>query len=94
MDNKVIKILTNWYTHGIIAAIFSILFLLQEIRISEETVNVWFGIVFIIPFGFIAEFFRKIAIGDKYNFKNIIPWIVGGIIGCTILHLLQVYNVF
>lgn len=87
MKEKIVKVLLNPFFQGVLSLIITFLILFQEIKLGTE-VSPWWGIVIALVIGLFAELCRYIAKLDKYNILRVIPWLVGGIIGCALTYLI------
>lgn len=84
MKDKIVKLITNKWVHGIISFILTLLIILQEVLLSNP-ICVWYGLIFSAVFGVFAETIRMIAQGQKYNILNVLPWLIGGVLACLIM---------
>lgn len=84
MKDKIVKLITNKWVHGIISFILTLLIILQEVLLSNP-ICVWYGLIFSAVFGVFAEVIRIIAQGQKYNILNVLPWLIGGALACLIM---------
>ena len=87
MKEKIMNVLTNVWFQGAVSLILTFLIVWQEIFLGTDK-SVWLGLIFSAVFGLFYEFIRWMAVRDKYNFKNLIPWICGGIVACLLAMLI------
>lgn len=81
MKDKIVKLITNKWVHGIISFILTLLIILQEVLLSNP-ICVWYGLIFSAVFGVVAEAIRMIIQGQKCNILNVLPWLIGGALAC------------
>lgn len=84
MKDKIVKLITNKWVHGIISFILTLLIILQEVLLSNP-ICVWYGLIFSAVFGVVAEGIRMIIQGQKCNILNVLPWLIGGALACLIM---------
>lgn len=84
MKDKIVKLITNKWVHGIISFILTLLIILQEVLLSNP-ICVWYGLIFSALFGVVAEAIRIIIQRQKYNILNVLPWLIGGALACLIM---------
>lgn len=84
MKDKIVKLITNKWVHGIISFILTLLIILQEVLLSNP-ICVWYGLIFSAVFGVVAEAIRIIIQRQKYNILNVLPWLIGGALACLIM---------
>jgi ABC-type Fe3+-siderophore transport system permease subunit len=77
------KIMNNKLILALVAIIISVVFSLSEKNLGTPCVNVCvFSAIFGIICGAFTEVIRFFVSEEKkYNIKNILPWIVGALIG-------------
>lgn len=84
MKDKIVKLITNKWVHGIISFILTLLIILQEVLLSNP-ICVWYGLIFSAIFGVVAEAIRIIIQRQKYKILNVLPWLIGGALACLIM---------
>lgn len=84
MKDKIVKLITNKWVHGIISFILTLLIILQEVLLSNP-ICVWYGLIFSAIFGVVAEAIRIIVQRQKYNILNVLPWLIGGALACLVM---------
>jgi len=84
---KILSVLTSKWAYAVYAAILAFLASFQEIALGNEVVAWIMGLAVAVGFGMIAEAFRKVINYDKYILKNVLPWLIGGVVGCLIAYL-------
>jgi len=84
---KILSVLTSKWAYFVYAIILAFLASFQEIALGNEVVAWIMGLAVAVGFGLIAEAFRKIINYDKYILKNVLPWLIGGVVGCLISYL-------
>jgi len=86
MKNKIISVLTSKWAYFVYAVILAGLGAWQELLLGNQGVAWLMGLVIVTLFGALAEAFRYVATHSKYLVKNILPWIVGGVVGDLVIY--------
>lgn len=87
MKEKLVKVFTNEWFGAVVGMILTILAMLQEKLLGDMT-NAWLlGLSVSVIVGALAEVFRFIICESKYNWKNILPYFGGSLVGMIIMFI-------
>lgn len=87
MKEKIINFVTSKWFGVILGFILTVLAMLQEKLLGDMT-NAWLlGLSVSVIVGALAEVFRFIICESKYNWKNILPYFGGSLVGMIIMFI-------
>lgn len=87
MKEKIVNFVTSKWFGVILGFILTVLAMLQEKLLGDMT-NAWIlGLAVSVIVGALAEVFRYIITDSKYDWKNILPYVGGSVIGMLIMFI-------
>lgn len=87
MKEKLVKFLASKWLGAVIGAIITIILMGEEKALGDMT-NSWaLGLITSVLIGGFAELFRHKIAEEKYDWRSLLCYLVGGIIGMIIMFI-------
>lgn len=81
MKEKIKELFKNGWIGIVVALVITILLMSEEKSLGDMT-NAWLlGLAVSAIAGMLAEVFRYVSSGGKYQWKNLLWWLAGAVIG-------------
>lgn len=88
MKEKILSFLTSKYFQCVVALLLAAVMTYQEIYLGNPEVAWTIGFIVPLAFGCLFEVFKLVTeVDTAYQWKNVLPWIVGGLAGVGIAYI-------
>lgn len=89
MKEKILNVLKSSYFQCVVAVLLSTVMTYQEIYLGNPEIAWFMGLIVPIAFGALFELFRLVTgVDEAYQWKNVMPWIIGGIAGVGVAYII------